>query len=614
MAGRRWLDTALSEPIERGTGREQNDDAVPDRSAAVTTSGPRSAASGEERLPAVWRLTGAVSVVVITWVTRLVGLLTVLSVVLPVGRREMRGHIAQWLALPQDATTAAAAVAVVTGVLLIMLASGLRRRKRRAWQLTLAASLLVAVAHLGLRHPFPPPALVSFALAVALIVNRRYFVALPDPVTGKWRAVRVFVQLIVAGLLINFLLLTFAPPRVLAPLDAKDRFTESALALIGVSGPAEFHMTWLDDLVASIGLLFGLGAVLLAAYFLLRSAEPAPHLSAGDKERLRALLDRHGERDSLGYFALRDDKFVVFSKTGKAAVTYRVVAGAALASGDPLGDSEAWPGAIEEFLEVCRRYGWVPSVVGCSELGATVWARQGLDVLEIGDEAIVDVDTFTLDGRAMRGVRQAVSRTKRAGYEVRVRAAEEIGEEELAKLESLAAHWRGSDTERGFSMALGRIGDPGAVIVTAEQQGQVRGLLQFVPWGQHGLSLDVMRRDRAADNGVNELMISELLLTANTRHVKHLSLNFAAFRKLMEQGQRIGAGPVARFSANVLHWASRWVQIETLYRFNAKFQPRWLPRYLVYPGVRELVRVGVAVFEAEGLGGRSRWLMRMLRR
>lgn len=608
MAGRRRLDT--SEPIEGGTGREQND-AVPERPAAVTVSGPRRAASGEERLPAVWRLTGALSVVVITWVTRLVGLMTVLSVVLPLGRHAMRGHITQWLSLPQDATTAAAAVAVVTGVLLIMLASGLRRRKRRAWQLTLVASLLVAVAHLGLRHPFPPPVLVSLALAMALIVNRRYFVALPDPVTGKWRAVRVFVQLIIAGLVINFLLLSFAPPRVLTPLDAKDRFSESALALIGVSGPAEFQMTWLDDLVASIGLLFGLGALLLAAYFLLRSAEPAPHLSAEEKERLRALLDRHGERDSLGYFALRHDKFVVFSKTGKAAVTYRVVAGAALASGDPLGDSEAWPGAIEEFLEVCRRYGWVPSVIGCSELGATVWARQGLDVLEIGDEAIVDVDTFTLDGRAMRGVRQAVSRTKRAGYEVRVRQAEEIGEEELAKLEALAAHWRGSDTERGFSMALGRMGDPGAVIVTAEQQGQVRGLLQFVPWGQHGLSLDVMRRDRAADNGVNELMISELLLTTN---VKQISLNFAAFRKLMEQGQRIGAGPVARFSAKVLHWVSRWVQIETLYRFNAKFQPRWLPRYLVYPGVRELARVGVAVFEAEGLGGRSRWLMRMLRR
>ncbi|TVT25739.1 DUF2156 domain-containing protein [Amycolatopsis acidiphila] len=558
-------------------------------------------------------MTGAASVAAITWTTRLVGLVAVLSVVLPAGRRGMRGRVAEWLELPQDATTGAAAVVLVTGVLLILLASGLRRRKRRAWQLALAASVLLALSHLGLRHVLGA-GLVSVALAVALLANRRHFIALPDPVTGQWRAVRVFLQLLLAGLVINFALLSFAPHSFVEPMAWQGRFAYAALALIGIGGPAVFHAMWLDDLTTSVGLLFGLGAVLVAAYFLLRSAEPAPHLSEEEKARLRDLLAQHGARDSLGYFALRDDKFAVFSKTGKAAVTYRVIAGAAVASADPLGDSEAWPGAIEEFLEVCRRHGWVPAAMGTSELGATVWARYHLDVLEIGDEAVVDASTFTLDGRIMRGVRQAVSRTKRAGYEVRVRRAEDLAEGELAELEALAANWRGSDTERGFSMALGRMGDPGSVLVTAEQEGRIRGLLQFVPWGTDGLSLDVMRRDRTADNGVNELMISELLLVAREHGVRYVSLNFAAFRKLMEQGRRIGAGPVARVSANVLGWASHWIQIESLYRFNAKFQPNWVPRYLVYPGVRELPRVGVAVFEAEGLGGRSRWLMRMLQR
>ncbi|MGI6870084.1 MULTISPECIES: phosphatidylglycerol lysyltransferase domain-containing protein [Amycolatopsis] len=563
--------------------------------------------------PAVWRVTGAASVAAITWVTRLVGLLAVISVVLPAGRRGMRGHVAVWLGLPQDATTAAAAVVLAVGVLLIMLASGLKRRKRRAWQLALAASVVLAVSHLGMQHVFGA-GMVAVALAVTLVLNRRHFVALPDPVTGKWVAVRVFLQLLVAGFVINVALLSVAPSRFMAPLSFPDRMAEAALALFGVSGPAEFHVEWMDDLTATVGLLFGLGAVLLAAYFLLRSAEPAPHLSEDEKARLKALLDKHGARDSLGYFALRDDKFVVFSKTGKAAVTYRVIAGAAIASADPLGDNEAWPGAIEEFLAVCRRHGWVPAAMGCSELGATAWARYDLDVLEIGDEAVVDAATFTLEGRVMRGVRQAVAKTKRAGYAVRVRRSEELAEGELAELEALAAKWRGSDTERGFSMALGRMGDPGSVLVTAEQDGVVRGLLQFVPWGSDGLSLDVMRRDRTADNGINELMISELLLAAKDYGVRYVSLNFAAFRKLLEQGRRIGAGPVARASAKVLGWMSHWVQIETLYRFNAKFQPAWVPRYLVYPGVRELPRVGVAVFEAEGLAGRSPRLRRLLRR
>ncbi len=550
-----------------------------------------------------WRVAGATSVAVITWVTRLAGLLALVSVLVPAGRRTLRGRVAEWLELPHEATVGAATVALVTGVLLMLLATGLNRRKRRAWQLAVAAAALLTVSHLGLRHALGA-GLVSLALLIALIATRRHFIALPDPVTGRWRAIRVFLQLTAAGVAINFVLLSVAP----VAASAVDRLAQSMLALIGVSGPVVFPALWLEDLSAAVGLLFGIGAVLLAAYFLLRSAEPAPELTDDEVERLRALL---GERDSLGYFALRRDKFVVFSKSGKAAVTYRVIAGVALCSADPLGDPEAWPGAIEEYLDVCRRYAWTPAAMGCSELGATVWARFGLEVLEIGDEAVVDTETFTLEGRVMRGVRQAVSRTKRAGYTVRVRKAEDLPLAELNELRTLAATWRGTDTERGFSMALGRMGDPGSVLVTAEHDGRVRGLLQFVPWGEKGLSLDVMRRDRTADNGVNELMISELLLTTPARHV---SLNFAAFRAVLEQGQRIGAGPVARLSARTLRFFSRWIQIETLYRFNAKFQPRWVPRYLAYPAARELPRVGVAVFEAEGLGGRPSGLLRALQR
>ncbi|WP_181773450.1 phosphatidylglycerol lysyltransferase domain-containing protein [Amycolatopsis pittospori] len=550
-------------------------------------------------------MAGTTSVAVVTWVTRLAGLLALVSVLVPAGRRTLRGRVAEWLELPHEATVGAATVALVTGVLLVLLATGLKRRKRRAWQLAVAAAVLLTVSHLGLRHALGT-GLVSLALLIALIATRRYFVALPDPVTGRWRAVRVFLQLVSAGVAINFVLLSVA--RALDPLSVGDRLAQAALALVGVSGPAVFHALWLEDLSAAVGVLFGISAVLLAAYFLLRSAEPAPELSDDEIERLKALLD---DRDSLGYFALRRDKFAVFSKSGKAAVTYRVIAGVALCSADPLGDPEAWPGAIEEYLEVCRRYAWTPATMGCSELGATVWARFGLEVLEIGDEAVVDTETFTLEGRVMRGVRQAVSRTKRAGYTARVRKAEDIPEAELGELRALAATWRGTDTERGFSMALGRMGDPGSVLVTAEHDGITRGVLQFVPWGEKGLSLDVMRRDRAADNGVNELMISDLLQSGAAQHV---SLNFAAFRAVLEQGQRIGAGPVARLSARTLRFVSRWIQIETLYRFNAKFQPRWVPRYLAYPAARDLPRVGIAVFEAEGLGGRSPLLLRALQR
>ena len=231
----------------------------------------------------------------------------------------------------------------------------------------------------------------------------------------------------------------------------------------------------------------GLFTLVVTAFLFFRPARPAGRLGQQDAQRVRDLLARHGDRDSLGYFTLRSDKSVIWSPTGKSCIGYRVVSGVMLAGGDPLGDPEAWPGAIHAFLDEAARHAWVPAVMGCGELAAEVWCREGgLTALELGDEAVVEVAEFSLKGRAMRNVRQMVSRVERAGYVVEVRRAGDLPRAQVAGLVRQANSWRGSPTERGFSMALGRIGAPGdenCVIATATENGVLRGLLHFVPWG-----------------------------------------------------------------------------------------------------------------------------------
>jgi lysyl-tRNA synthetase class 2 len=559
----------------------------------------------------MWGLYNGRAVRVLATTTRAAGLLAVLVVALPVGRRLFRPSIATWFGLPYQAHVGALVVTAVAGVGLVMLATGLRRRKRRAWQLAVALTALISVLQIVFRHAVVAPVVTS-VLFVALVVHRREFTAQPDPVTGRWLGMRVFLQIALGGAGVNFVIMLFARHRLLGHPSLDDRVDHALLSLVGLSGPVAFRMAFLDDLTSAIGLASGLTATVLGGYFLLRSAEPAP--ARGTDSKLRALL---GARDSLAYFALRPDKSVVFSPTDKAAVTYRVLAGVALASGDPLGDPEAWPGAITEFLETCARHGWVPAVLGCSERGATVWHRHGLRALELGDEAVVDASTFTVEGRAMRDVRQLTARARRAGYAVRVRRATDVSEVERTRLASLAEEWRGTEPERGFSMALCRTAatdDPECVLVTAERDGRCDGLLQFVPWGVDGLSLDIMRRDRAAQGGLNELMITALLAACPALGVARVSLNFAVFRAALARGERIGAGPVARAWASLLRLGSRWWQIESLYRFNAKFQPTWVPRYIAFPAARELPRIALAAMEAEGFGGRPRVLLRALQR
>ncbi len=536
----------------------------------------------------------------------LVGLLDIAAGSFPRFRHSRMHALAE--VLPGSFGPFAAALSLSAGVLLLLLAHGLKRRKRRAWRAAVALLPLGAVAQFTYRHSVLG-VLISVILLALLLRHRAEFAALPDP-RSRWRALANFVLMSAGSVLLGLLVVNAHPHRMLGDPSLADRLTHVLYGLLGVEGPVDYRGNTSWTVAFSLGAL-GLLTAITTIYLAFRPEHPAARLTEDDESRLRDLLARHGGRDSLGHFALRRDKAVVFSPSGKAAVTYRVVSGVMLASGDPIGDVEAWPGAIERFMDEARAHSWTPAVMGCSETGGEVWTREtGLDALELGDEAVVDVADFSLAGRAMRNVRQMVKRIERAGYETRVRRVADLSEAELDRVRRAADAWRGTDTERGFSMALGRIGDPSdgdCLIATAHKQdpepgeyGDLKAILHFVPWGADGVSLDLMRRDRAADPGMNELLIVAALQAAPRLGIARVSLNFAMFRAALARGEKIGAGPVLRAWRGLLVFLSRWFQIESLYKFNAKFRPRWEPRFVVYRRSADLPRIGFAAMQAEG--------------
>ncbi len=528
--------------------------------------------------------------------TYLIGLVDLLTGLLHTWR--LRLHLLVDV-IPGALSAAAAAGTVVAGIFLLVLGHSLKRRKRRAWGAAVALLALSVVLHVV---KLDPAALLISVVGLGLLLRyRREFHALGDPST-RWRAVRAFLGLLVLSLVIGTVVIWLNRKDLVGGFPGVTTLAQQLVyGMVGANGPLQFTRDRSTDIVGAMLLGLGMMTTLTPAYLALRSPEPRPELTDEDQERLRALAVRHG--DSLAYFNTRRDKSVIWSSTGKAAIAYRVVSGVMLASGDPVGDPEAWPGAMAEFLEVASAYAWTPAVLGCSEHAGTIWVREtGFAALELGDEAVVDTATFTVEGRPMRNVRQMVGRISRAGYVVEISRVRDVDAGVRSRAMTDAAAWRSTDTERGFSMALGRLldeSDPECVFVAARQDGVVRAFLQFVPWGSDGMSLDVMRRDSAAEAGVNELMIVEALRAAPGLGVARVSLNFAAFRSALERGEKLGAGPITRAWRKGLLFASRWLQIESLYRFNAKFQPTWQPRFLVYPTGADLPRVGLAALEAE---------------
>jgi lysyl-tRNA synthetase, class II len=542
----------------------------------------------------------------------LVGLVTLVSAVSPA----LRSRVAVIDGLvpavfPAAATTGAAAV----GLVLVVLSRGLRRGKHRAWVLATVLAAVGAALHV-LKGLDVEEATLSVAGFVLLLSARARFTAKPDPRSPR-RVLTVLVVGTVLATVVGWLWLAVDPDGQAPGTTALDRLAQACLGLVGVNGPVDF-VDRADSERAAVALAVLGASLLLTACWVALQPAGGPHpLDEEERERLDGLLARWGGIDSLSYFATRHDRSVLFSPRGKAAITYRVVGAVSLAAGDPLGDPEAWPAAIAAWLDEARSFGWVPAVLAAGERGAEAFHRAGFDALELGDEAILHVGDFSLSGRRMRVVRQAVSRCERSGLTVECHRLRDLDAETVEQLRARADDWRDGAVERGFSMALGRFGDPQddrSVIVTCRDRlGEPRGLLHLVPWGADGLSLDLMRRDRTAENGVVEQMVAGLMAEASMLGVSRVSLNFAVFRSVFARGERLGAGPVLRVWRSLLLWASRFWQIESLYRANAKYQPEWVPRFVCFRSSADLPRVSVAALRAEAFLVAPRWAQRLAR-
>jgi len=532
--------------------------------------------------------------------------LVLVSAVVPPWRRYFahEDDLVSMLALPIIPNLVYAALLASVGI-------ALHRRMRSAWWILVV--WWVVLPQLGrvvrLLEGGSPANAIGFVLITAVLVvlirSRRQFGA--KAVRGSFlRALALFVAGGVVVLVVGSWLVTRFGDAPTSGSSASFVWGNMLgdIGEVGESSGATAPL-WVHGVINLIAAATVVGATIL----LFRSPAYTRTLDAADEARVRTLLREFGAEDSLGYFATRRDKSIVWESgtaaTARAGVSYRVVGSVSLASGNPVGDPLHWAAAIDAWRLQARTNGWSLAVMGAGTAGALAYTQAGLTAWEIGDEAILDMRTFSLTGPGMKAVRQSVTRLQRRGYTTRVSRHDAVDAQHFAALDAAAARWRGDGgDERGFSMALGRLGDPldgGCVLVEAfDRDDQLRAFLSFVPWGRTGVSLDLMRRDPTADNGLVELMVSSLAERATAFGAGHVSLNFAMFREAFERGAEVGAGPIARLWRQSLVLASRNWQLESLYRSNAKYQPEWQPRFICFEYASDLPRVGTAAGSAEG--------------
>jgi lysyl-tRNA synthetase class 2 len=347
------------------------------------------------------------------------------------------------------------------------------------------------------------------------------------------------------------------------------------------------------DAILTLGLL-------AIAYIVFRPlAHPRDFPGAAARRRAAEIVREHG-RDTLSAFKLRGDAHYFFSSDGRAMVGYAVEGRACVIGGDPVGPPDSVRLLMRELAAFAELRGLRLAGVGASAHFAELARDAGLRSFYIGDEALIETNAFSLDGRAIRKVRQAVNRIEREGYTAQLTEVGSLDAGELAQFEHLLERWRGDDVERGFSMASMTLLDEhmadSLLLVARDSEGAPAGLLHFVRcYGRPAVSLGLMRRERETPNGLTEFMVVRAIDALRERSIDEVSLNFAPFARLIHGP----AGATERILGRVATAADRWFQVERLYRFNAKFRPRWEPRYLLYEGLLGLPRAGLAVMWVE---------------
>jgi lysyl-tRNA synthetase len=502
---------------------------------------------------------------------------------------------------PTSFALASGVLSVLIGLGLLLLADQLAKRKRAAWRIALGLFALGAVAHQfkGGNHA---AVVCNLAMVLALMLTQERFRAAPDP-PSLLRLARFVPTYLGSVLAVGVASLYLERHQLRPEFSVSGAVATVFSGLIGLDGDYVYQRARFAAFFPTALLSLGVFGLLVFAVLLFRPLRArGPHTEADWQHAVR-LVHSYGW-DTLAYFALRDDKSFFFGTDGEAMLAYTYVGGYALVAGDPIGAPESVPVLLDEFLLMCTERAWNPAFLAIRETDFPIYEARGFRAFYLGDEAILRCDRFSLE-QAPKSVRAGVRRVAR-GYRFQLVTESNASPELVRQLNAISARWRGKAPERGFTMSLSQdIKGEGAnpdflLCVALDEDDRPGGFLRLVPaYGpDFGYTLDLMRHDPDAPNGMTEFLIAATARELGERGVVRLSMNFAMWGRLFDED--VPFTRTARVARRLVGVLNPFFQIRSLRDFNNKFDPEWLPRVLAYRKPTDLPKVGLLYAGAEG--------------
>jgi phosphatidylglycerol lysyltransferase len=495
--------------------------------------------------------------------------------------------------VPGVARHGAHLAAALLGFALLLLAQNLWRRKQVAWLLAIVLLGLSAAVHLlkGLEWE---AALVALATAIGLWGLRDEFQAQSDPPSVR-RGLIVLASSLAFTVLygaLGFYLLDRHFGMTISPGAA---VRQAVLRLITLEGPVP---------VTGFGRYFGISLFFVAggtvSYGLLALFRPVVGrgpATAAERERARQIVVDYGHT-FVAPFTLLPDKAYFFSPGG-SVVAYTVKGRVAVALGDPVGPAADLGPAIRGFQQHCVHADWRSAFVDVPAESVAAYRTAGFHLLHIGDEAIVDLAGFTLQGNDNKRLRAAVNRLAKAGYRTE-HVPPPLSDALLRELRAVSDEWLTMMHGREKRFALGWFDDDylrsGPVMVVRAPDGRLTAFGNIVTeFQKKELTLDLIRRRRQVENGTMDFLFAGVFQWARDQ-------GFSSFNQGLSPLAGVGNAATDPAAERALHYlfehVNRFYDFQGLRAFKEKFHPRWEPRYLAFPGPGSLPTVVVALVRA----------------
>ena len=475
--------------------------------------------------------------------------------------------------------------ASLAGAALIVLAWAIRRRLDAAYSLTIAVLAIGIVASLLKGLDWEEAFALALVLA-ALLPSRRVFyrkaAITSEPFSNEWIAAVVVVGIVTTWLAFFSYRNIDVTSAIWLQFSGRGDAPRSLRAMIGV-----------------------LGALMLFAFFRkLRHAEPEPDLPSPRQLDIAARI-ASSSPETIGNLALLGDKSLLFSESGKSMIMYGVAGRSWVALGDPLGVESERRELAWQFRESADRHGGWPVFYEVSARNLPIYIDLGLTLFKLGEEAMIPLSDFSLDGGNRKALRRTRKDVCKAGATFEMVPADQT-HVFLPVLRQVSDEWLSTKRtkEKGFSLgrfderylqafpaALIRVGD--AVVAFANV---------WLGADQTEISVDLMRYTSAAPPGVMEFLLIELILWGKANGYQRFNLGMAPLsgienRSLAPLWNRVGALLFSR--------GEPFYNFQGLRQYKEKFDPIWEPRYLASPGGLVLPRIltNVASLISGGLAG-----------